>query len=632
MPGKSSILGQFWRELKRRKVVSVITVYAATAFIIIEAGDIILPRLGLPEWILTLIIILLIIGLPITAILSWIFDITPEGLRKTEPVEAAVQQEDSPELTRRKLRLSDVVIAILLVFVVILVYPKIFGDGSPQFTKDKDGRISIAVMPFKNITGDSIYNPWQEGLQNLLITSLSNSEELAVRQYETIYGILGSGADITYASLTPTLAGQVAQKLEANTVIVGNMHKFGNNVRITANIIDVSTEEIYKSYEIDGTTEDDFLSLIDSLSIHIKNFLEIKSLKRTSFFDIRNVYTNSTEAYKLYIQGHNCHFRLDYGCALEFYNKALEIDSNFVSAMMKLSYCYGDIGQARMSKYWAYKAFNRIDQLPHDMQLMVKEVKAAVDKEPLEQIKQMKQYMEIHPDDMIKQYTIGWVYFNTKQWPEAIEAFEQTLELSRLYGLKTWAWTYLLLGRAYHYSGKHKEEQIIFNDGREQWPGEKSNFDFLQAVCAVSQGDSINAQFYMDEIRKMCEQKGWPRANLLLWYADLYSEAKSLKKAETNFREAISIYPDDALLMNNMAYFLISNDIDIEEGMALINTALAKDPENGTYLYTYGLGLYKTGKLENSLEVLRRSWELKPFYDHDHYILIKRIEESLVNL
>ncbi len=206
-------------------------------------------------------------------------------------------------MTRRRLRLSDVVIAILLVIVMILVYPKIFSNRNPKFARDNDGRISIAVMPFKNITGDSIYNLWQEGLQNLLITSLSNSEELAVRQYETIYGILGSGADINYASLTPALAGEVAQKLEANTVIVGNMNKFGGTVRITANIMDVGTEEIYKSYQMDGTTEDDFLSLIDSLSIRIKNFLEIKSLKQTLFFDLSNVYTNSTEAYKLYLQG-----------------------------------------------------------------------------------------------------------------------------------------------------------------------------------------------------------------------------------------------------------------------------------------------------------------------------------------
>ncbi len=82
MPDKSSRLLRFWEELKRRKVIKVIAMYAATAFIIMEAGDIMLPRLGLPDWTVTFIIVLLIIGFPIAVIFSWIFDITPEGLKK----------------------------------------------------------------------------------------------------------------------------------------------------------------------------------------------------------------------------------------------------------------------------------------------------------------------------------------------------------------------------------------------------------------------------------------------------------------------------------------------------------------------------------------------------------------------
>ena len=77
MAANPNKLSQFWQELKRRKVIKVMAMYAATAFIIIEAGDIILPRLGLPDWTVTFIIILLIVGFPISIILSWIFDVTP---------------------------------------------------------------------------------------------------------------------------------------------------------------------------------------------------------------------------------------------------------------------------------------------------------------------------------------------------------------------------------------------------------------------------------------------------------------------------------------------------------------------------------------------------------------------------
>ncbi len=77
----------FWQELKRCGVPRVIAMYAATAFIIMEAAEIMLPRLGLPDWTVTFVIILLIVGLPVAFVLSWVFDITPQGVVKTGPIE-----------------------------------------------------------------------------------------------------------------------------------------------------------------------------------------------------------------------------------------------------------------------------------------------------------------------------------------------------------------------------------------------------------------------------------------------------------------------------------------------------------------------------------------------------------------
>jgi len=164
--------------------------YAATAFIIMEAADIMLPRLGLPDWTVTFIIVLLIIGFPITIILSWIFDITPGGLKKTEPVQAASVEESTRPLTKRRFKPSDAVISVLIVIVGILAYPKVFKKDQFERIRDQEGRISIAVLPFGNLSGDTTYNVWQGGFQNLLITGLSNSEELLVRQYQSIYNLM----------------------------------------------------------------------------------------------------------------------------------------------------------------------------------------------------------------------------------------------------------------------------------------------------------------------------------------------------------------------------------------------------------------------------------------------------------
>ena len=126
MPDRPHRKANFLQELKRRRVFKAVTMYAASAFIILEVAGIVIPSLGLPEWTMKLVIILLVAGFPLTSILSWIFDLTPEGIKKTDPVED-FDEESTKSTVRRKLRVSDVTIAVLLIIVGILAYPKIFS-------------------------------------------------------------------------------------------------------------------------------------------------------------------------------------------------------------------------------------------------------------------------------------------------------------------------------------------------------------------------------------------------------------------------------------------------------------------------------------------------------------------------
>ena len=93
MPEKSNNPFQFWEELKRRRVIRVITVYAAAAFVLLELVDIISEPFGLPNWTLKLVTVLLVIGFVISVILSWIYDVTPEGIQKTKPSKELKKEE-----------------------------------------------------------------------------------------------------------------------------------------------------------------------------------------------------------------------------------------------------------------------------------------------------------------------------------------------------------------------------------------------------------------------------------------------------------------------------------------------------------------------------------------------------------
>jgi len=629
MKGKSKRRFRFWSELKRRGVPKVMAMYAATAYIIIEASDIILPRLGLPDWIVTMLIILVIVGIPVAFILSWIFDITPQGVVKTGPIDVGSPPGSDGHKERRKLRLSDVVIGVLFIAVVILAYPKIFNHGKSRIPREVRGKVSIAVMPFNNMTGDSIYSLWQEGLQNLLITSLSNSQELSVRQFETVNSALSGNTSVDYASFPPSLMSKLAQKLEANTIISGSLHKSGNRIRITANIMNAETEEIYRSYELDGHTEDDFFSLADSISTQIRNFLEIRKLNDKYSYVTDDIFTKSAEAYKLFIQGLRCHGQMDYSCAIDYYNKAIQVDSNFVSAMLKLAYCYGDIQQAGLSKLWAYKANDHLDQLTPEMQLMAKAVKAAVDKNPEEQLQYTRQYLQQYPKSVSMTYSAGWINYNMERWPHAIEYFEKSLTMLEKYDDHPWFWTYLFLGRSYHNDGDHIKEKKIFETGRELFPEQSVTFTYWQAICAVSRGDSVNAKSYLAEFKKLTDMNGWLEANQLLWYAGIYATANSYEQAEHYYREVLSMRPGNEVVKYEFARFLINNDINVEEGMEMITPLVEGNPQHAGYLYVYGMGLYKLGRYQEALETLQRSWDLKPYYDLKHYTLIRKIDDLI---
>jgi tetratricopeptide (TPR) repeat protein len=489
-------------------------------------------------------------------------------------------------------------------------------------------------MPFKNLAVDTTFNIWQLGLQNLLITSLSNSDGLSVRQYESMEKLFLSSEPTDYASITPTFASNIALKLEANTVIIGNIYKTGNRIRVTANLMDSRSEEIFKSYEIDGNKEDDFFHITDSLSKLITNFLEIKILKQEySNYDLKNVYTSSAEAFKYFIQGRTFHGKLDYSSAIELYTKSINIDTNFVCPMLMLSYVYGDIEKSEESKKWAYEAYNRINSVPHDVQLQIMEVKAAIDKEPKELIKYLKQYLEINPYSTRSYYAIGWASYNTEQWQDAIDAFEKGIEIIKSFNsnYKLWIWNYLLLGDAYHKIGEHDKEMKTYEVGLNLWPSEEPLIVLSQSVCALSQGDTVISNKYLKKIKTIGQREGWSESTILYWLANIHYQANLFNKAEELYRRALSLNHQNPALKNDLAFLLIKNDIDINEGIDLITQVLKVTPNNYDYLYTYGLGLFKQGKVEKALEYQNKSWELRPFYDHEAFLHLEEVKKAIAS-
>jgi tetratricopeptide (TPR) repeat protein len=634
MAQRSNNLEKFLQELKRRKVFKVVAMYAGTAFIILQLVDIIAQPLQLPTWTMTLVIVLLCIGFIITLLIAWIYDITPEGIKKTESIEEAKNEESKVILVKRRIKISDIIIVAMAIVIVILLYPKVFNKDKFKDIKDADGRISIAVMPFQNMTNDTIWDVWQDGIQTNLIASLSNNpEELKVRQTESINYLLQSKSLTNYASITPSIASTISQKLDANVLIHGSINQGGSIVRINAQLIDSKTEQNFKSFQIDGPAET-ILQMIDSLSILVKNFLLISKLEKEvtpEFQQILSATTSSPEAYKNFIDGTKAFMKSDFPAARNMFLKALTIDSNFVLVANQIAFTYGNQGFYDQARKWCLKAYEKRDQMTMQQKLLTDITYARYFETPYEEIKLLKQWLEFDDQATMQYWNIGDGYRRLNQFDKAIPEYEKSLEIYKKWDSKpAWVYSYTVLGSAYHETHRYNDEKKLYKKAEQDFPDNPAII-YNEAVLSLTEGDTIEANKFIERYISILKENSANEATLNENLGWIYSDAALPDKAEEYLRQALSLEPENLGRLNNLAWFLIDKNRNINEGLKLVDKALVLIPDDYVYLDTKGWGLFKQDKYQEALEVLQKSWDLKPVYDHDIYLHLESAKKAVAN-
>lgn len=613
-PGKISL---FWQELKRRRVIKAATMYAATAFIITEASDIVLPRLGLPDWTVTFLIVLLIVCFPIALLLSWVFDVTPQGVERTEKLEAVAEVSDAPQKKAKRFSFSNLVISFLVIVVCILLYPRIFNKDQFEKIRDDKGRISVAVMPFENLTGDSLNNIWQGGIQNLLISTLSNSEELQVRRYQTMNSVLGSRSTINQASVSPTMARDLARELKSKTFVLGKILQAGNRIRINAQLLNAETEEIYKTYQVDCPAEGDLFAVADSLGGMIRNYLEIQKYSESiqSPGTVSSGSTNSPEAFKYYIQAYDRMEKSDARATIDLLQKAIEADPEFVDAYVFLSLFLTSIGQYEQAVEVLNRVYVKRDQVSAIEKLLLDHLYAYHHGTPQEEIMYCQQIVELDELNTAFYFFLGFAHSKLEQYDEAIVAFEKLIEIHKRWGINvSIPQLYIMLGDALHQVGDHKRENDIWEERLKATP----NHSYLirqASVCALSRGQKERANEYLQKYRTVLEAAGWPEERILHSIGYIYEHAGLIEESEYYMRQAFALDPDNPQILEGLAWVLIDHNINLEEGMVYAEQAVLLDPETYNIVDTWGWGLYKSGRYEEALVALHKSRDLRSLYD-----------------
>jgi tetratricopeptide (TPR) repeat protein/AraC-like DNA-binding protein len=540
-------------------------------------------------------------------------------------------QEKNKTGSGRSVKLTTGIISAFIVLIIILLV--VFKTSKGNILKElrsSDEKLSVAVMPFLNMTNDTIWNIWQDCIQNEVINSLTNSEELRVRQTESINSLIQSKGLNNYASITLSVASSISRKLNANTFINGSIKKADKIIRINAQLIDSKTEEVFKSFQIDGTA-DKILYVTDSLSNQIRNFLIVSVLGKEAPRDFRQLAsTYSPEAYRNYVYADKLFRKWDLASAERLLLQAIAADSNFVLAAVQLAVVNGHMGRNDQVKKWCLYAYNQRDKMPLQQSIYTNYIHAVMLEARPESIKYLKQLIEMDDQTAFAHCQLGIEYHLLHLYEEAIPEFKKAIELYHKWGSEPrWISNYTLLGDSYHKTGQYKKEKKLYKNAEKDFPGDPK-IVYRQAVLALSEGKIKDANNYIEKYRSVSNENSVSEVDISTGLAEVYSKAGIFDKAEEYYRRALSSETENPIRISNLAYFLIDKDRNIKEGMELIDKALELNSDNYSYLHIKGWGFYKQGDYEEALELLNKSWELKPVYDHELYLHLDEVKKAVV--
>ncbi|MCH7538079.1 MAG: tetratricopeptide repeat protein [Proteobacteria bacterium] len=327
-------MASVWKELKRRNVLRVAVAYAIVSWLILQIADVLTPLLRLPEWVGGFVFLLLVIGFLLALILSWAYELTPEGLKKEKDVE---RSESITHVTGRKLDFA--IIAMLVVALGYFSYDKFVLDPGrdaaeveaavqvASAVERQDSAKTIAVLPFVNMSDDASNEYFSDGISEEILNLLSKVSELRVTSRSSAFSFKGQNLDV------PTMAA----RLNVAHILEGSVRKSGNDLRITAQLIDVATDTHLWSETYDRELENIF-AIQDEIAAAV-----VDALKITLLGTKPKATETNPEAYALYLQGrHLINQRTEESNkqAETLLKQALDIDSGFAPAWAALGSVY----------------------------------------------------------------------------------------------------------------------------------------------------------------------------------------------------------------------------------------------------------------------------------------------------
>ncbi|NNF52330.1 MAG: tetratricopeptide repeat protein [Gammaproteobacteria bacterium] len=327
---------QLYEELKRRNVFRVAAAYIVSAWLIIQVAETILPLFGLGDAVVRGIVIVLAIGFIPALVLSWAFELTPDGLKRDKDVDT----KQSAKWQSGK-KLDRVIVVILAFALAYFSFDKFLLDparDAEQFeTARREGRIealitnfgnrSIAVLPFADMSPQNDQGYFSDGIAEELLNLLASIPEVRVTSRSSAFSFKGQNLSVP----------EIARRLSVTYVLDGSVRKFGDQIRISAQLIDAESDTQLWSKNFDRKLDNIFQiqdEIASDVIQQIKGTLQIAAPKQRQ--------TNAA-AYALYLQARHQR-RLGtaegYKESVRLYREAIAIDPSYPPAWDELAASY----------------------------------------------------------------------------------------------------------------------------------------------------------------------------------------------------------------------------------------------------------------------------------------------------
>ena len=481
---------QFFGELRRRNVYKVAVAYAVVGWLLIQVATQVFPFLEIPNWAIRLIILAIAIGFPVALIIAWAFELTPEGIRRTEDADAAGQR------SRGGIWMALVVIAAALSLGLFFLGRYTAGNAQSQNQASRGSGApgseavtavsekSVAVLPLLNESGDPKDEYFSDGLSEELIAALAQINGLKV---------IGRSSSFRFKDRHEEPKA-IGEKLGVSTLLEGTVRKQDDRVRIVAELVNAADGIALWTRTFDRELKDIF-AVQAEIAAAVAESLKVTLLGSDE--QSTNSATKSTEAHNAYLQGH-FHFQRrnleDFRKAVSYFDEAIRLDPDYALAYAERSEAWSFIGDLTGQRATAWLKAKSDAEKAVEIAPSLAEAHAAlgwvrffIDWKFTEGLSELKRAKELSPANPTANDLLARVIVYLGRVDEAERQARQAVELDPLSVTAQGN-----LGRVLFVAGKLDEADAVARKAADLQPSAAGNHRY-QVLVAVERGDGETA-------------------------------------------------------------------------------------------------------------------------------------------